>query len=91
MNNLNNNDYRILACVVDKEKNRGLAIGRGSTLKQIVEKTGFSIVKVRNTVMILLEEGLILEAVKKAQAKSYCMSEKGVNKLKELQVNIDYE
>jgi DNA-binding transcriptional regulator PaaX len=90
MSNLNSNDYRILACVVDKEKNRGLAIGRGSTLKQIVEKTGLSIVKVRNTIMILLEEGLILEGIKKAQAKSYCMSENGAIKLKELQTNIKY-
>jgi len=88
MSNLNSNDYRILACVVDKEKNRGLAIGRGSTLKQIVEKTGLSIVKVRNTIMILLEEGLVVEGIKRIKAKTYCISEKGSNKLLELKTNI---
>lgn len=90
MHNLNSNDYKILACVVDKEKNRGLSIGRGSTLKQIVEKTGFSEVKVRNTIKVLLEEGLIIEGVKKVKAKTYCMSENGVIKLKELKTNIEY-
>ena len=88
MPNLNSNDYKILTCVVDKEKNRGLAIGRGSTLKQITEKTGFSSVKVRNTIKVLLEEELIIEGVKKVRAKTYCISQKGINKLKELQTNI---
>lgn len=88
MSNLNSNDYKILTCIVDKEKNRGLAIGRGSTLKQIVEKTGFSEVKVRNTIKILLEEELIVEGIKRVRAKTYCISQKGINKLKELQTNI---
>jgi len=88
MSNLNSNDYKILQCVVDKEKNRGLAIGRGSTLKQIVEKTGLSLVKVRNTIMILLEEGLVIEGVKRVKAKTYCRTEKGSNKLIELKSNI---
>ena len=88
MSNLNSNDYKILTCIVDKEKNRGLAIGRGSTLKQIVEKTGFSEVKVRNTIKILLEEELIVEGIKKVRAKTYCISQKGIDKLKELQTNI---
>ncbi|HID0768178.1 TPA: hypothetical protein ACXDAZ_002708 [Clostridium botulinum] len=88
MHNLNSNDYRILACVVDKDKNRGLSLGRGSTLKQIVDKTGFSIVKVRNTIKILLQEGYIIEGVKKERAKSYCITKDGAEKLKELKTKI---
>ncbi|BAO04930.1 MULTISPECIES: hypothetical protein [Clostridium] len=88
MLNLNSNDYKILACVVDKSKNRGLSLGRGSTLKQIVDKTGFSIVKVRNTIKILLQEEYIMEGVKKERAKSYCITKKGAEKLKELKTNI---
>lgn len=88
MSNLNSNDYKILTCIVDKEKNRGLAIGRGSTLKQIIEKTGFSDVKVRSTIKALLEEELIVEGVKKVRAKTYCISQKGIKTLKKLQTNI---
>lgn len=88
MYNLNSNDYKILECVVDKDKNRGLAIGRGSTKKQIAEKAGFSEVKVGNTIKILLEQGLIIEGVKKVKAKTYCISPKGVEKLQELKTNI---
>lgn len=88
MSNLNSNDYKILSSIVDKAKNRGLAIGRGSTLKQIIEKTNLSDVKVRNTLKILLEEGLIIQGVKKIRSKTYCISEKGIQTLKELTKNI---
>jgi len=88
MSNLNSNDYKILECIVDKEKNRGLAIGRGSTLKQVIDKTGFSEVKIRNTIKVLLKEGLIIEGVKKVRAKSYCINKEGIEKLKELKTNI---
>lgn len=88
MSNLNSNDYKILECIIDKDKNRGLAIGRGSTKKQIAEKSGLSIVKVNNTIKVLLEEELIIEGVKKVRAKTYCISEKGINKLRELKTNI---
>lgn len=88
MHVLNSNDYKILECVVDKDKNRGLAIGRGSTYKQIVGKTGFSEVKVRNTIKILLEQGLIVEGIKKVKARTFCISPKGIEKLQELKTNI---
>ena len=85
---LNSNDYKILSCVVDRENNRGLTIGRGSTLKQIVDKTGLSLVKVRTTISILLQQDLIIEGVKRIKAKTYCISQKGSNKLMELRTNI---
>ena len=88
MCNLNSNDYKILTCVVDNENNRGLAIGRGSTLKQIIEKTGFSEVKVRNTIKVLIKEEFVVEGVKKVKAKTYCITIKGIEKLKELKTNI---
>lgn len=88
MYNFNSNDYKILECVVDKDKNRGLSLGRGSTLKQIVDKTGLSIVKVRNTIKILLQKGYVIEGVKKERAKSYCITEEGIKKIRELKKNI---
>lgn len=88
MANLNSNDYKILESIIDREKNRGLSTGRGSTKKQIMEKAKLSNVKVGNTLKALLEEELIAFAVKHAQANTYCITEKGIAKLKELKTNI---
>jgi hypothetical protein len=88
MQRLNSNDYKILESIVDREKNRGLAKGRGSTLKQIVEKTQFSDVKVRNTLKVLLELNYISEGVKKVKAKSYYLTEDGLRELVDLRKNI---
>ena len=88
MCNLNNNDYKILSSIVDKDKNRGLTMGRGSTIKHIIERTGFSDVKIRNTIKALLKKGYIMEAVKKEKAKTYCITKEGVQKLQELQTTI---
>jgi hypothetical protein len=88
MQKLNSNDYKILESIVDKEKNRGLAKGRGSTLKQLVEKTGFSDVKIRNTLKVLLELNYITEGVKKIKAKTYCITEVGLKELVDLRKNI---
>lgn len=88
MPSLNSNDYKILESIVDKEKNRGLSRGRGSTLQQLVEKTGFSDVKVRNTIKVLLEMGLIEEGVKKVRARTFYISEKGIEELKDLRKTV---
>lgn len=88
MPNLNSNDYRILENVRDTEHDRGLARGRGSTIAQIKVKTGFSDMKVRRTVKVLIEMKLIEEGIKKVKAKAYCLTEKGLQELVDLRKNI---
>lgn len=88
MTKLNSNDYKILSCVRDKESNRGLSIGRGSTILQIAEKSQLSELKVRKTIKILLEEEFIIEGVKNVRAKTYCITEKGFKALQELKTTI---
>jgi len=87
-NNLNTNDYYILQCVIDVEQNRGLVQGRGSTKKQIIEKSGFSSFKVHNTLKVLLQLELISYGVKHEKAKTYCITKKGYEILKKLKESI---
>lgn len=88
MESLNSNDYKILESIIDNKNNRGLSRGRGSSLKQIIEKTKFSDVKVRSTIKVLLQMGLITEGIKHVKAKTYYLSEKGLNELVDLRKNI---
>jgi len=88
LSDLNSNDYRILESIIDNEKNRGLSRGRGSTIVQIIEKTGFSVVKIRGTIKVLLEMGLILDGVKKVKANAYYLTKEGLQELVDLRKNI---
>ncbi len=85
---LNSNDYKILESIIDVKNNRGLSKGRGTTKKQIIERTGFSHVKVHNTIKILLELRLIDYGVKRVHADAFYITSKGYNRLKELRENI---
>lgn len=86
--NLNSNDYKILESIFDKSENRGISLGRGTTKKQIIEKTGFSVGKVGATLKALRELELIDYAVKRVQADAFYITEKGINRIKELRTNI---
>ncbi len=88
LSDLNSNDYRILESIIDNEKNRGLSRGRGSTIVQIIEKTGFSVVKIRSTIKVLLEMGLILDGVKKVKANAYYLTKEGLQELVDLRKNV---
>jgi len=88
LSDLNSNDYRILESIIDNEKNRGLSRGRGSTIVQIIDKTGFSVVKIRGTIKVLLEMGLILDGVKKVKANAYYLTKEGLQELVDLRKNI---
>jgi len=88
LSDLNSNDYRILESIIDNEKNRGLSRGRGSTIVQIIEKTGFSVVKIRSTIKVLLEMGLILDGVKKVKANAYYLTKEGLQELVDLKKNV---
>jgi len=88
LSDLNSNDYRILESIIDNEKNRGLSRGRGSTIVQIIEKTGFSVVKIRGTIKVLLEMGLILDGVKKVKANAYYLTKEGLQELVDLRKNV---
>lgn len=87
-NKLNSNDYKILESIIDVKNNRGKSKGRGSTLKQIAEKTELSEIKIRKTIKVLLELGFIDFAVKKVRANAYYVTEDGVKNITEVRKNI---
>lgn len=76
------NDYYILESILDKEdKNKGSIKTRGTTKKEIIEKTKLSLSKVTVTLGILESHGLIENGLKVKNAKSYIVTEKGMEEL----------
>lgn len=88
MDILTSNDYKILQNIVDMEGKRGLTKGRGTTKKRIAERTGLSLTKIQNTTKILLELGLIGNAVRQGHANAFYVTKKGYKRLAELKQNI---
>lgn len=76
------NDYFILESILDKEdKNKGNIKTSGTTKKEIIEKTKLSLSKVTVTLGILESHGLIENGLKVKNAKSYIVTEKGMEEL----------
>lgn len=83
MEELNQNDYKILQSFVGRD-GKGMSKIRSLTCKNVSEITELSLVKVKNTVKILLELGLILNGIMRVRAKTYYISEKGIETLREI-------
>lgn len=84
----NNNDISILRSIMDKETNRGLSKAKGTTIEQISKKTNLSVPKVRSTVKKFKDEGWIDEAIKVVNSKSYYVTQKGIDELKNLSKSV---
>lgn len=82
MNTLNNNAYKILASMYDKENNLGLVKSRGINKEDIVKKTGFSLSTVTRAIKLLQQHELIEEAIKQVNTKTYYVTQKGYLELK---------
>ena len=84
MCNFNSNDISILRSIMDKTEKRGISKAKGTTIPQIVEKTNLSVSKVRGSIKRLKEEGWIDDAIKVVNHKSYYVTKKGIEELKNL-------
>lgn len=81
---LNSNDYKVLICIVDKEKNIGLSQARATTKKIICNSSKLSLSTVNRAISKLLEEELIAEGIKNISKKTYYITKKGIERLKEI-------
>ena len=76
------NDYYILESILDKDdENKGNIKTSGTTKKEILEKTKLSLSKVTVTLGILESHGFIENGLKVKNAKSYIVTEKGMEEL----------
>lgn len=76
------NDYAILEAIVDRnDADKGIIKTKGTTKKEIMSKTNLSITKVTNTLLHFENKGLISQALKVRNSKSYTLTEEGVAEL----------
>lgn len=78
------NDYKILQAIISREdKTKGITKINGTTINEIVEKTGLSVRKVRDTKEKLIKLGFIKEGVKIVNQKTFLITKLGLEELKE--------
>lgn len=81
---LNSNDFKILACIVDKENDFGLCEARGTTKDMLKERSGLSMSTVNRSVKKLLQEELIAEGIKQIKKHSFYLTKKGKERMEDV-------
>lgn len=83
------NDYLILKSIISRnDRKKGLSIGNGTTVKEIVKKTNLSDKKVRQTRDKFIEAGFITEGLKIGREKTYILTPQGFAELNKIRKNI---
>ena len=78
------NDYKILQAIISREdKTKGVTKINGTTINEIVEKTGLSVRKVRDTKEKLIKLGFIKEGIKIVNQKTFLITKLGLEELKD--------
>lgn len=78
------NDYKILQAIISREdKTKGITKINGTTINEIVEKTGLSVRKVRDTKEKLIKLGFIKEGIKIVNQKTFLITKLGLEELKD--------
>lgn len=86
LKNLTYNDYKILQMIISEKK--GISKLTGRTKNEIIELTGLSRTKVNTSVWELEKLGLIEEGIMKVRAKTYYITLKGSELLKEMKKKV---
>ena len=73
------NDYAILRAIRNA-KSELISI----TIKSLQEETKLSTVKIRKTLKLFLNEGYVKQGIPKIKAKTFYITQEGINKLKEV-------
>lgn len=81
---LNSNDFKILSCIVDKERDLGMCEARGITKKILAKKAELSDSTINRSVKKLLDERLIANAIKQINTNAYYLTIKGEDRLNEI-------
>ena len=78
------NEYKILQAIISRDyKTKGITKINGTKINEIVEKTGLSIRKVRDTKEKLIKLGFIKEGVKIVNQKTFLITKLGLEELKD--------
>lgn len=88
MSNFTQNDIRILRAVTDSDKIKGNSKFMATTLKEIVQTTGFSHQKVRTTIINFLNMGYVQEGFKNGKQKTYMLTKEGYEFIEEAIKNV---
>lgn len=72
------NDFNIMAGILsDDDDKQGVIAIKGTTKKEIAEKTGLSVSKVGNTLAEFKKEGLVEYGLRRGNTYTYILTEKG--------------
>lgn len=83
------NDYKVLKAIIERNNERkGLCKGDGTTITELIEKTGLSEKKIRLTLKRFNESAFVTKGVKKGRAETYILTILGVKELNSLRTNI---
>ena len=83
ISSLNLNDIKILLAILDKDNPTiGRSEIKGVTIKKLIEKTNFSHVKIRNTIKMFSELGLIKDGLRAGNSRTYYLTDDGLEFLK---------
>lgn len=87
MNVYTKNDYKILKNIMDRnDETKGRSRNKGTTVKEICDKTGLSYNKVRLTLKMFLEDGFVGYGVALVKTKTFYITEDGLIELKSLDI-----
>lgn len=89
MEGFTENDFKILKAILSRgDKLKGLSLMNGTTIAEIVEKTGLSDKKVRTTIKKCVDAGYVTEGLAKVRTKTYLLTKDGLLVIKSIRKNI---
>ncbi|HAT4302340.1 TPA: winged helix-turn-helix transcriptional regulator [Clostridium perfringens] len=84
MKKLNSNCIVVALSIMDYDKDLGFTEGRGTNKEEIMEKSRLSLSTVNRSLKLLIEQGLVKEAIKQINKKAYYVTQDGLDKIKEI-------
>lgn len=76
------NDYEVLKAIMDKhDKNKGILKTKGTTKREIIDKTKLSYSKVSQSLNKFIDDGLIEQGLSIRTSKTYCVTSKGLEEI----------
>lgn len=89
MEGFTENDFKILKSIISRgDSRKGLTIATGTSIQEIMDKTGLSSKKVRDTIKKCVEVGYVQEGLSRIRTKTYILTTNGLAVLKSAQINI---
>lgn len=83
------NDIKILKNIMDKvDSTKGLSKINGTSVKELVEKTGLSDKKIRIAIKKFLEDEMIAYGIANGRTKTYYILLKGLDELESLKETV---